>query len=509
MRNLPDQITDKQIRKFLEPFLAKLYISTYHVQKIKGKGCATLVIADAAKGQQFMAAHGQTQPGKVGFVHVRQKLYHVGRPINCLTSTHQPDRHLLRSLEDEERDKYAKTSARTKPQRPQLKDLQRRFDIINIACGRWDYLGQELVFISNHNEPRAGRMVFGGRSLILTSEPMGSCSSLPPFRLEMPYYSIQSITIGDLGNRSVTISLSEAPRIFEKFVMTEDQQLAALLQRLKVSKVSKAKSSFEWKRVSAISTSHALVAASCLCYQFNLLEVHDIFAIQSLKVIPNVPTIVTWDTSLITKLDLPAQMTQLNTVLAETEQGQLPFEIAFQLQALAQNFCLPPTRVIRLVGTIRRLMAEDVTVTADALRRLNRQIPFAGPGTEASELSSQTLSDSLILNQHSVEEERKYAVDVVERYDHIAPTYRATVTPMGIYLEGPDPEVTNRVIRKYRKYSDHFLQVSFLDESGDPIHFDRNASLEYIFHTRFKKILEGVINIAGRPYEVPYILTRV
>lgn len=81
MSNLPDQITDKQIRKFLEPFLAKLYIFTYHVQKIKGKGCATLVIADAAKGQHFMAIHGQTERGKAGFVRVRQKLFHIGRPI--------------------------------------------------------------------------------------------------------------------------------------------------------------------------------------------------------------------------------------------------------------------------------------------------------------------------------------------------------------------------------------------------------------------------------------------
>ena len=504
MSNLPDQITDKQIRKFLEPFLAKLYISTYHVQKIKGKGCATLVIADAAKGQHFMATHGQTERGKAGFVRVRQKLFHIGRPINCLTSKHQPDRHLLRSLEDDERDKLlAKPSARVKPRRPQLKDLQRRFNIIQIACGRWDYFGQELVFVTNHNESRAGRMVFGSRSLILTSDVLSMDSTLPQFRLEMPYCSIESVTIGDVGNRSVTVSLFEAPRIFEKFVLDETQRLAALMLG---PRASKAKSSFEWKRVSAISTTHASVAASCLCYRFDLLEVHDILAIESLKVLPRIPNIVTWDTTIITKLDFPAQMTQLKTVLAETQPIALPFEVAFQLQALAQNCCLPPVRVVRLVDTVRQLIASGAPVVANALRRLNRQIPFAGPGTEASELSSQALSKHLVSSVHSIAQERRYAIDVAERYDHIAPIYRATVTPVGIYLDGPDPEVTNRVIRKYRKYSDHFLQVSFMDESGDPIHFDRNASLEYIFHTRFKRILEGVINIAGRPYEVQYLL---
>lgn len=65
---------------------------------------------------------------------------------------------------------------------------------------------------------------------------------------------------------------------------------------------------------------------------------------------------------------------------------------------------------------------------------------------------------------------------------------------------------------RYSKNSNYFLQVSFLDENGESIWHDRVVSNEEIYLLRFKKVLEGVINVAGRGYEVGYapgtVLTR-
>ena len=59
-------------------------------------------------------------------------------------------------------------------------------------------------------------------------------------------------------------------------------------------------------------------------------------------------------------------------------------------------------------------------------------------------------------------------------------------------------------LNRYSKNSNYFLQVSFLDENGESIWHDRVVSNDEIYLFRFKKVLEGVINVAGRGYEVSY-----
>jgi len=71
------------------------------------------------------------------------------------------------------------------------------------------------------------------------------------------------------------------------------------------------------------------------------------------------------------------------------------------------------------------------------------------------------------------------------------------VTPAGTYLEGPEPEPTNRVLRKYANQTDHFARVVFQDEDGGSVRYDPRASQDLIYHERFKRMLDGVILIAG------------
>ena len=89
--------------------------------------------------------------------------------------------------------------------------------------------------------------------------------------------------------------------------------------------------------------------------------------------------------------------------------------------------------------------------------------------------------------------------------EHIEQILKAVVTPTGIHLYGPEPEIKNRVLRKYSSHIDYFLQVSFLDENWERIWYDRVTSNEEIYHARFKGVMQGVINIAGRGYEVGII----
>lgn len=78
-------------------------------------------------------------------------------------------------------------------------------------------------------------------------------------------------------------------------------------------------------------------------------------------------------------------------------------------------------------------------------------------------------------------------------------TYKATVTPTGMLLRGPDATVSNRVLRKYADKSDNFLRVFFADEDGMSVLLDPRASQEKVY-ARFRKfLLEGIL-IAGRLY---------
>ena len=506
MRNLPDSITDRQVRRYFEPILAKLQIHTFHCQKHKGRGSATLTILDVKKGQYFLLLHGQTKPGREGFDKVQQKLFHMRKSVNCTESNKPPDHHLLQSLQKEENDKIHASNNRTsKPTERRLRGAQREFDIFGIYCGRWDYKGLRLVFFSHFQEQRGGHLVFGKRSLtVQLSKPS---PFLPAHQMDIPYNSIQSITIGNQSNATITLSLAEAPKMYED--VSRPDELSDIFDGLMKLSMSNSRATVGRKRITAISKPHEIVVSSCLCYRFVLLNSSDILRIQALNKIPEIPSSISWDTTVVTDLVFPVQMTMLNTALAGPKYSGFPFEVKFQLQRLAQNGYLSPPIVLKFMEVIGRFVPNiDNSIATAAMRRLDNQIPYPGPDIDASELSLETLSELFAENLKMVIRERAYSVGLAETYDHIASIHKAMVTPAGTYLSGPEPEVKNRVLRKYSRFSNYFLQVSFLEENGEQIWFERDTSNGEIYHGRFKRVLEGVINIAGRGYEVSGLYIR-
>jgi len=504
VRNLPDSITEKQVRRYFGPILAKLEINTFHCQKLKGRGLATLTFLDVNKGQNFLLLHGQTKSGREGFDRVQQKLFHMRKPVNCSESNKLPDRYLLKSLQKEEIEKInAGKNRKSKPAQGRPRDLQRDFNILGISCGRWDYIERRLVFYTHFHDQREGRLVFGRRALTvyLESKPH---AYLPAHQIEIPYNSVESMTIGNKANATITVSLSEAPKMYE--IVSPPEELSELFTGLKKLSFQISQPAVKRKRIMAVSKSHEVVVSSCLCYRFVLRDSSDIFQVQALKRITEIPQSISWDTTVVTELKFPAQMTLLNSALGGPQYSKFPFELKFQFQKLAQNGYLSPFKVLRFIEAIARL-GVDVTdsVPIAAIRRLCNQIPFPGPNVESSELSLETLSELFVQSLQTIIRDRAYSAGIAKTYEHIAAIHKVMVTPAGIYLSGPEPEVKNRVLRKYSAFSNYFLQVSFLDEDGEQIWYERETSNEDIYHKRFKRILEGVINIAGRGYEVSFL----
>ena len=509
VRNLHDQVTEKQVNSFFRDVFEKLGVKVFHCQKLKGRGCATITIHDVGKARQFLSLHGQTLPGNRGFATVQRKLYHRGRQINCTKSNKEPDEFILRSLKKEESERYLKdhnrkpkiVPAKVENSNTSSRD-QRAWDINDLKCGQWTYDGDDLAFASEYHERRNGRILFGHRAVRINLMPQNASSA--SHHVDIPYSSMQSFTIGPNAKPTITFSLAEAPRIFElldneivnNHAIEIDRMIGALNIRPQRQEVKR-------KRTTALSQDHGAVISNCLCYRLMLSNRNDIAGVQALKKFPTIPDSISWNTSCKAKKHITDRMDSLKSALIGKKYEEIPFDVKFQLQKLAQNGYLDPKIAIALLAVVsRRIQRANMSTVIQSLRNLSVQIPFPGPDTEASELSLATLTENLIQSERSILQAEYLSVGLADQYDHIASVHKVTVTPAGIYLYGPEPEIKNRVLRKYSAFPNYFLSVSFLDEDGERLWIDRQTSGEDIFYGRYKKVLETGINIAGRQYEV-------
>ena len=506
VRNLPPGMTERYVKEFFAPYLDKVGIHTYHCHKPRGKTFAKLTLTDTKAGKLFLELHGQTEPGREGFASVKVKLFHFRKPVNISESYHAPDKFLLSSLASEEKRITTTQTRKAKGAATKPTELQRAFNIRQICCGHWGYSNNKLAFFAHFREDRNGRVIFGRRSIVIQLDSnVYNPYTTASHQIEILYGSVESFTTGTPANPTITFSLAEAPKLFENAQMQDEEaSLATAMQRTTLQYPGPVDRNDLIKRIriTALGKSHEIVVSSCLCYRFTVTNPQDFQAIQALKYAREIPQIIAWGAPVIGSYSFSAQMTHLNNALAGGKFGQFSFGLKFQLQRLAQNGYLPPTTVVPFMDAVAsHSHGVSAITTTRAVRRLLGQIPFAGPDTEASDLSLQKLSDLLVQNQQAVAREDSYSSAHVQRPEHICDIYKATVTPAGIYLHGPEPEIKNRILRKYSDYTDYFLQVSFYDENEEPIRYERYTSNDGIFHGRFKKILEGVINIAGRGYE--------
>lgn len=508
VRNLPDQMTEKQVEKYFRPHLDRLGIKTYHCDKLKAKGCAILTILDIPKAERFLLFHGQTQSGPQGFDAVRQKLFHMNRPINCSLGNKSPDRFLVSSLEKQEKDRRKQASKGIKHLQEPRVAPRRAFDIVQLRCGQWDYIKDALVFAGYYDSVRIGRIVYDRQGFFvkLTTTTSRHQDNQPTHFLQIPYRNVHSITIGSRQDPAITLSLREPPKLYEKinpleFTPTGDFLLDSMKQLLIKERKP---SSVRRKRISKLDEAHGKVVSSCLCYRFQFRDPTDIIAAQKLKQFPEIPGSITLDTPLIAKWSFAVDMEYLMKALGDRH--KVPFELRFQLQRLAQNGSLAPSRVYRLLQNISDEITEvNAKTFSDAVYQLYAQIPFPGPNADSSDFTAETLMEMVREKSQHIGHGFSYA-DTMEAYEHLVLVHKATVTPTRIYLDGPAPEVKNRVLRKYAAYSSHFLSVSFTDEDGEFLRYDRQTSTDGIYVDRFQDVLENNIAIAGRLYQVSQIL---
>ena len=500
VRNLPNSMTERQIRQFFSPHLANVQINTFKCFKFNKGGGALLTVSDRAAGLRFLQLHGQTVPGAKGFQSVVKKLRHMNRSINCMESTNAPDPLVLRNLVFEEEKRVAAQASK----KPRFQRLQREFDLAAISCGQWTYDANQLVFGSYHTDHVSATMKFGRRSVFVKIAVNPKMCQ----QIDISYSSIVSFTIGSTPRElTATFQLAEAPKFFDEVVPLDNfDQINLALQSLALNsrqqKILDDQSKPQRSRTTTLRNMHATVAATCLCYRFHFTHLPDHQNLQSLKRDPNIPPADHYHARMVFQNPLSGSLTLINEALATLPYSKFSFRIKFSLQQMAQNGYLRPSKVQELMKVVARYLEKTPEdLVAKALQRLPKEIPYGGPQTDPESFSLRTLSDQLQANMESIERDEAYSKPHAKTYEEIAPIHKALVTPVGVYLTGPEPEVKNRVLRRYSKFTDYFLSVNFADEDGEPFHYDRFADTNDIYHLRFKKVLQDVILIAGRGYQ--------
>jgi RNA dependent RNA polymerase len=493
IRNLPFQATKDELQHHLEPALKAHSVSQFHLEILRNRGCAKLTILDRGKGDKFLADYGEGPGGSSA----RRPIFLARRQIRCIKSRYEPAAHIMRALslrlEATSNTGIGSPAAHERP--------TRTYKCSMIHCGVWDYVEQDLAFISHFRHEIEWTATFGSRSCVIASN-----SAMRRPQLVIPYSSIYSLTVGSNHHSSFTLSLTEAPRmsalITDDPFAPQDFSLDSLLQSLLDFNPRTRGNIPSRKRISGLDAEHETVASGCLVYRLVLKNPADSEFTQALQKARGLPPSISHETVVVNaQKDFSNEMLDLCRELALAF-ASLPFQIRFQLQKLAQNGFLRPRRVQELLPTALQLVRRSgVKIAAQTFQRLEHHIGAPGPETTADELTLESLSQVVMGLEQNVEWDSAYLGDMQGESEQSALIHKAMVTPTGVHLDGPHLETKNRVLRKYSAHTNHFLRVIFCDEDWEPCRFDREASLEEIFHQRFLKVLDSDIYIAGLRFE--------
>lgn len=479
--NIPDHVSDNRLKKCFASILKDFGVHTYHCQR-RRRGCATLTLMDAGKAQQVLNQYGDSFNGTRPS---HRELQLLGRSISMRQSRNPADKILLRCLEEDEltRLRQATTAPTSELNTPKLPTS---LQITSVSCGSWNYSGSDPIFVDYFQDIRNGTISFRRFSIRVSLEPREI--SFLTHEINFDYSTMSgSVYLGNSTPPTMTLSLDIAPRFFESSPSTLFQ-------------TPNSKSTPSKTRVSSLGAGHEAVVATCFAYRFTLMTPADLQVIHALKKKRKLPKLIWWTLPYgRPSKPLPQQM---NSFLSSLNKQPLPYRVKFQLQMLVWNGLLSPSQVANLFFQARQLLVRAGPERAAlVLRRLARKVPYLGPETESSEFDVAALVKAMSKTEDAVERENSRLLDTGVLHPNRVCVHKVTVTPVGTYLYGPNWESKNRVLRNHKDNTDYFIRVQFSEETGDPVRFDQSASLDQIFHKRFKSVLQDGIIIGGRRFE--------
>ena len=187
----------------------------------------------------------------------------------------------------------------------------------------------------------------------------------------------------------------------------------------------------------------------------------------------------------------------------------LPWIVAFQMEALLRSWLLNMAEALSLRSEVDRvLQARGVAYVAALLRDFASHAKtlywYGGtqPGAESDFETRLKAAWSDPVTHLFALVEAAFVYKPIESSLTVDPSapfqcLRVTITPTTMILEGPFPERSNRVMRKYFRNQECFIRVSFQDENRLQFRFDRDVDGRSFINRRVKGVLRDGILIAG------------
>jgi hypothetical protein len=391
------------------------------------------------------------------------------------------------------------------------------FTFNSFSTGVWDYdrLGK-LVFDKKFKDIRSGSVIFGKSALVIYLKASVHQEYDWHGRIDIPYaileHTIPSVDNGRRG--SITFTLKSPPKIYE-IKATEDLHLYSEIQsdtinvmlsalaNLNLGSLHQGRKPPKLDRMCSLHRHYNKSSALCMVYKLHFPDLRSVYAAWAFIEEFSVPKVHCWKTMVPDELTqtVEVELSQLETLLTAFS---LQFAVQFQVLALVLEGTLTPTKMKDLMPHILSMsVTHGAKLTALAVKALGSQVPTPGPHMDSAEFDISTLHELLkqnILDIQKSEVTHSSLHGKRKQHEHLALTYKATITPTGMVLRGPDWSVSNRILRKYSQHNDYFMRVFFADEDGLSVFHDPKASQEQVYG-RFRNLLREGISIAGRHFE--------
>ncbi|KAF8633988.1 hypothetical protein AX15_001164 [Amanita polypyramis BW_CC] len=172
----------------------------------------------------------------------------------------------------------------------------------------------------------------------------------------------------------------------------------------------------------------------------------------------------------------------------------LRWDVAFQIEAIVRNMLVDLREMLSLKHKISVIMRQhDWKYASEMLKH------FASRLFQYDDVEGDV---SQWFDNAAKEYAKISGAPALEPTDgSLFQALHVTITPTTMYLEGPVPERSNRVIRSYNP-SNHtsFLRVNFMDEGGLTYRFDRDIDGRDFTKRRVGGFLANGLTIAGRHF---------
>ncbi|KAG9307946.1 RNA dependent RNA polymerase-domain-containing protein [Chiua virens] len=164
------------------------------------------------------------------------------------------------------------------------------------------------------------------------------------------------------------------------------------------------------------------------------------------------------------------------------------WRVAFQIEALLHNGIANTVDLMELRPRIERLVHSHRDAAGDVMRRFVE--------TAARRPVSQRISECF-----------EIALEKSTQRPRTSPSrgrlscHHVTFTPTRLLLEGPIITQSNRIVREYEGYEDHFIRVDFREEDRLSYKWDRDVDGASFLQERVGTLLKEGFNLAGRHFK--------